>query len=116
MLTRVFLAASIIAGSSISSPCLARPVRMILEWQSDEARTANSYMFVYNPTLGLHDIDDHLITDEGWKHMKAPNSEAVAQLFISDHDSLGGLKSAIAIMHSHGWNRVQIVIQDSSNW
>ena len=59
---------------------------MTLEWELQEgpSKQYNSYTLVYEPTLGLLDIDGHVVSEEGWQHLRAPHSKAVAQLLIND--------------------------------
>jgi hypothetical protein len=70
------------------------------------------YIFVFDPVMGLFDVDDHKITEEGWANLRSPSPETTAMLLVPPQATLQALNGAIDIVASKGaFKKIQIYMR-----
>lgn len=87
-----------------------------LLWNSEprEYPGESRYYFVFNPVMGLLDINSHRILNDAWKHMSAKDSEATAHLIAPQFATLKEIQGAVTIISSMGgFKRIRITIENS---
>lgn len=76
--------------------------------QSDD----KSYLFTFDPVMGLKDLDGHQVGIEGWKFLAAPNDKISAYLKVDRAVTLEQVYRAIARLEDEGGFRSVVVIFD----
>jgi hypothetical protein len=63
---------------------------------------AEAVYFIFDPVMGLRDMDFHAITDEGWEQMKSPSPRAVAKLMVTPNAKMEDIRRAFGLIAAKG--------------
>lgn len=76
--------------------------------QSDDM----SYLFMFDPVMGLMDLDRRQVGIDGWKFLAAPNEQTTAYLKVERGVTLEQVYRAIARLKDEGGFRSVVVTFD----
>ncbi|MEM9436928.1 MAG: hypothetical protein AAGA15_07795 [Pseudomonadota bacterium] len=76
--------------------------RVELTWGKPASSDDRSYLFTFDPVLGLKDIDGRQVGIEGWEFLRAPNAEATAYMIADRGHSLEQVNRGIRRLHEEG--------------
>jgi hypothetical protein len=74
---------------------------------------AEEVYFLFDPIMGLRDVDFHLITDEGWAQMKSPSADAVAKLLVTPNTKMDDIRKVLETVAAKGGYRfIEVTVRN----
>jgi len=74
---------------------------------------AEEIYFIFDPVMGLRDIDFHSITDAGWGQMKSPSPRAVAKLIVTPNAKMEDIRKAFGTVAAKGGYRfIEVTVRN----
>lgn len=85
-----------------------------LVWIAEEREYPGEkqYYFIFDPVMGLLDLDMHRIGEDGFAHLSAPDGETTAHLVAPPFVTMAELEEALRILAEKGqWKRVRVTVR-----
>lgn len=74
--------------------------------------TGDRVYFSFDPSVGLTDMDFHVITANGWKAMKSPGPDAVAEVEVAPQTTADQIRAVIdELSRRGGYTHIEIDVR-----
>lgn len=90
------------------------PANGQLVWSSDHRSLPGGdeqFIFVFDPAIGMTDMDFHPLTEAGWAQMKCPDPATVAKLLVPPRATIEEIGKGVELIRDKaGFQSVEITV------